>query len=272
VSVRNNARSGSIACKLDGTKQGNFMFGLFAGSSKQKQILKSPIVSFALEEWDRRLKDKDVAQFSDALKQRWRDQLIDTLSDIVQAENPFMKMRECLADAVVSTAYYNVLMKHRIDQHGKPISAISHPKLSWCLSDHIFEIALKEESFRKFIEAHGENMNDLLDYILYAYRLNHAKMSAVNAARIMMKDYVEGEDWFQQFYISMCIWEEDTLRKEIGIARLFNEEEQSKGLDGLKYWAFEDFVKSGNKLPHRDWQELRAGPGNLDRGIGGVSA
>jgi hypothetical protein len=54
----------------------------------------------------------------------------------------------------------------------------------------------------------------------------------------------------------MCIWHEDTLRKEIGIERLFTEEEQSKGLDGTKYWAFEDFVKSGSKLPHRDWQEL----------------
>ena len=91
-------------------------------------------------------------------------------------------------------------------------------------------------------------MNGLLDYILYAYRLNHAKMSAINATRIMTKDYVEGEDCFQQFYISMCIWEEDVIRKEIGIGSLFSEEEQSKGVDGLKYWAFEDFVRSGIKF------------------------
>src|SRR5262245_53260922 len=97
------------------------MFGLFAGSSKQKQILKNPIVSFALEEWDRRINDKNlqtISQLSATLKQGWRDQLIDTLSQIVHAENPFMKMREHLADAVLATAYYNVLMNHRIDQYG----------------------------------------------------------------------------------------------------------------------------------------------------------
>ena len=232
----------------------------FKARQGQKALHRSPVVSFALEEWDRRVKDKTAAldQFSDAAKQGWRNQLIDILSQIVQAENPFMKMREQLTEAVLATSHYNVLMKHRIDEHGNPISAISHPKISWRLSDHIYEIAKKEEKFRNFIEAHGENMNGLLDYILYAYRLNRAKMSAINATRIMMNDYVEGEDWFQQFYISMCIWEEDVIRKEIGIGSLFSEEEQSKGVDGLKYWAFEDFVKSGIKLPHRGWQHLYA--------------
>jgi hypothetical protein len=236
------------------------LFERFKARQSNKALLRGPVVSFALDEWDRRVKDKNVAlnEFSDELKQRWRDQLIDTLSQIVNAQNPFMKMRERLADAVATTAYYNVLMKHHIDERGNPISVISHPKISWRLSDHIFEIAQKEEKLQNYIEAHGENMNDLLDYILYAYQLNHARMSAVNAARIMMKDYVEGEEWFSQFYISMCIWHEDALRKEIGIATLFSEEEQSKGLDGIKYWAFEDFVKSGNKLPHRDWQHLYA--------------
>jgi hypothetical protein len=236
------------------------LFERFKARQGNKALLRNPVVSFALEEWDRRVKDKNVSlnQFSDAAKQGWRDRLIGILSEIVQAENPFMKMREHLSDAVVSTAYYNVLMKHRIDQYGNPISPISHPKLSWRLSDHIFEIAQKEPKLRSYMESHGENMNDLLDYILYAYQINHAQMSAINAARIMMKDYVEGEEWFPQFYISMCIWEEDVIRKEIGLPRLFSEGEQSKGLDGLKYWAFEDFVKSGNKLPHRDWQQLYA--------------
>ncbi len=132
-------------------------------------------------------------------------------------------------------------MKHRVDQYGDPISAISHPRISWRLSDHIFEIAKKEDNFRNFIEAEGEDMNDLLDYVLLLYQSNHARMSALNAARIMMKDHIEGESWFQQFYISMCIWHEDRLRKEIGIQSLFNEEEQEGlrrplSIGNLKIW------------------------------------
>jgi hypothetical protein len=167
-------------------------------------------------------------------------------------------MRECLADAVVTTSYFEVLMKHRVDKQGNPISSISHPKISWRLSDRIFEIAQREETIRAFVDAHGENMNELLDYILANYQSNYAYMSAINAARIMMRDYIEGENWFQQFYISMCIWQEDRIRKEIGIPSLFNEKDQPKGLGGLIYWSFLDFVKSGNDLPHRDWQKLYA--------------
>jgi hypothetical protein len=236
------------------------LFERFRARQGKKALLRNPVVSFALDEWDRRVNDTNfqINQVSDALKQRWRDRVIETLSEIVRAEIPFMKMRERLADAVMSTSYYNVLMKHRTDEYGNPISTISHPRLSWRLSDRIFEIAQKEEELRSYIEAHGENMNDLLDHILYACQSNHAYMSAINAARIMMKDYMDGEDWFEQFYISMCIWHEDRLRKEIGIASLFNEAQQSKGLDGMKYWAFDDLVRSGNKLPHRDWQLLNA--------------
>ena len=72
----------------------------------------------------------------------------------------------------------------------------------------------------------------------------------------MMKDTGDDEDWLPQFYISMCIWQEEMVRKEIGISSLFDKQEQSKGLDSVKYWAFKDFVKSGNKFPHRDWQQL----------------
>jgi hypothetical protein len=97
------------------------MFEQFKARQTQKALLRNPVVSFALEEWDRRVNDKNVeGKFSDALKQRSRSQLIDTLSQIVQAEKPFMKMHEQLADAVVITSNYNVLVKHRIDQYGNP--------------------------------------------------------------------------------------------------------------------------------------------------------
>jgi hypothetical protein len=72
----------------------------------------------------------------------------------------------------------------------------------------------------------------------------------------MMKDIGDDEDLLPQFYISMCVWQDDMVRKEIGISSLFNNQEQSKGLDGIKYWAFKEFVKSGSKFPHRDWQQL----------------
>ncbi len=54
----------------------------------------------------------------------------------------------------------------------------------------------------------------------------------------------------------MCVWHEDMVRKQIGLPSLFNTEEESNNLDSTKYWAFKNFVKSGNKLPHRDWQQL----------------
>jgi hypothetical protein len=72
----------------------------------------------------------------------------------------------------------------------------------------------------------------------------------------MMNDIGGDVDWLAEFYISMCIWQEDMVRKQIAIPSLFNNQEQLEGLDSTKYWRFKEFVKSGNKFPHRDWQQL----------------
>jgi hypothetical protein len=98
-------------------------------------------------------------------------------------------------------------------------------------------------------------VKELLEYVRYNYESNYAHLSAINAARTMMQDIGDDIDWLPQFYISMCIWQEDMLRKQIAIPSLFNNEEQSKGLDSVRYWKFKEFVKSGNKFPHRDWQQ-----------------
>jgi hypothetical protein len=220
--------------------------------------MNNQVVSFALQEWDRRINDAKfaISKSSFELKQRWRAEVLATLTEIVKAENSFLKLRDYLTNAVVTTSYYQVLMQHPRDENGNPISSISHPKISWRLSEHISEIATKDKKLRRFVEADGENMKDLLDYVRNNYELDYAYLSAINAVRTMMKDIGDDEDWLPQFYISMCIWQEDMVRKNIRISSLFNKQEQSRGLDGIKYWAFKDFVKSGNKFPHRDWQQL----------------
>jgi hypothetical protein len=220
--------------------------------------MNTEIVSVALQEWDRRLNDSRLAisKSSSELKQRWRTEVLGTLNDIVQANESFLKLRDCLTNAVVTTSYHQVLMRHPRDGNGNPISSISHPKLSWRLSEHILEIAQRDKKLRRFVVAYGENKKELLDYVRFNYEWNHAHLAALNAARTMMKDIGDDEDWLPQFYISMCIWQEDVVRKQIGMSSLFNAQEQSKGLDGIKYWAFKEFVKSGNKFPHRDWQQL----------------
>jgi hypothetical protein len=219
--------------------------------------MSNQIVSFALQEWDRRINDEKfaISKSSFELKQRWRAEVLATLTEIVEAENSFLKVRDYLTNAVVTTSYYQVLMQHPRDENGNPISSISHPKISWRLSEHISEIAAKDKKLRRFVEAHGENMKDLLDYVRNNYELDYAYLSAINAVRTMMKDIGDDEDWLPQFFISMCIWQEDMVRNNIQISSLFNKQEQSKGLDGIKYWAFKDLVKTGHKFPHRDWQE-----------------
>ena len=220
--------------------------------------MNTEIISFALQEWDRRLNDSRLAigKSSVELKQRWRTEVSGTLNDIAQANDSFLKLRDYLTNAVVTTSYYQVLMQHPRDDHGNPISSISHPKLSWRLSEHVLEIAQKDKKLRRFVVAHGENIKELLDYVRYNYEWNHANLSALNAARTMMKDLGDDEDWLPQFYISMCVWQEDMVRQQIGMSSLFNTQEQSNGSESIKYWAFKKFVKSGNKFPHRDWQQL----------------
>lgn len=73
------------------------------------------------------------------------------------------------------------------------------------------EIAQKDKKLRRFVVAHGENMKELLDYVRFIYESNCAHLLAINAARTMMKDIGDDEDWLPQFYISMRVWQEDIV-------------------------------------------------------------
>ncbi len=105
------------------------------------------IVSFALQEWDRVLSDSriSISKSSFELKQRWRAEVSRTLKDIVAANNSFIKLRDYLTNAVVTTSYYQVLMQHLQDDHGTPLSSISHPKISWRLSE--WKLRTRTKSF-----------------------------------------------------------------------------------------------------------------------------
>jgi hypothetical protein len=220
--------------------------------------MNSKIVLFALQEWDRVLSDNRIAisKSSFELKQRWRAEVLGALNDIVQANDTFLKLRDYLANAVVTTSHYQVLMQHHRDNYGTPLSSISHPKISWRLSEHILEIAEKDKKLRRFVVAHGEHTNVLLDYVRYNFEWNYAQLSSINVVRTMLSDTGDDEDWLPQFFIAMCVWQEDMVRRQIKMPSLFSTQEQSNGVDSIKYRAFKKFVKSGNKFPHRDWQQL----------------
>jgi hypothetical protein len=166
------------------------------------------IISFASQEWDRVLHDTRfaISKSSFELKERWRAEVSGTLKNIVEADNSFLKLRDYLTNAVVTTSYYQVSMKHPVDDHGTPISSISHPKISWRLSHHILEIAHKDKKLQRFVVAHGENTKELLDYVRFNFEPHYAQLTALNAARTTMEDVGDDEDWLPQFYISMCIW------------------------------------------------------------------
>lgn len=78
------------------------------------------IVLFALKEWDRVLNDSRISlsQPPFELKQRWRAQVSGTLNDIAEADNSFLKIRDYLTNAVVTTSYYQVLMQQPRDDYG----------------------------------------------------------------------------------------------------------------------------------------------------------
>jgi hypothetical protein len=101
--------------------------------------MNDPIVLYVLQEWDRRINDKRfaISEAAFELKQRLRGEVSGTLKDIVRAENSFLKLRDYLTNAVVTTSYYQVLMQHPRDENGNPISSISHPKLSWRIGPHL---------------------------------------------------------------------------------------------------------------------------------------
>lgn len=193
--------------------------------------------------------DGVLAYFSEENKERLIGRFYQTVFDIAQAENPFLKMREVLASYVCSIASYQVLC---LTEEEKADSNYADcPYISGSLYRHI-------EDYVKYNDELGElkwknpdmSSKDLISFCnarcaLYAFYVN-----GMNYVRLESDDFDDKKDWLIPFIRSMLISEEYQVREKLNLPNLLPD-----SLEALKYSTFLNLVINGHSNPFYQWEK-----------------
>lgn len=217
----------------------------------------------ALQNWQRSLLGRSLALHTNqyfsqyprlsALTQETKDQLVgdfdQTIIAILQANNPFLAMRERLALYVVGHATLQVWCLTEAEKQVMSFSAC--PWISGELHHHILRASENNDELAELKWKFPEmSKDDLVSYcntqcVVHLYYVN-----GLNIVRGQFDDIDEGKDWLRPFTQSMLIWQEDQVREELGLPSLL-----ADSLGGLKHSTFMDMVRNGSKNPYFEWEK-----------------
>jgi hypothetical protein len=163
------------------------------------------------------------------------------------ATNPFLAVRELIANYVLAFASIQVLTlkpEEKTDAFyaGCPYISGELYKHIQAAADHHAELkqlkwthdSLSDEELMSFCNTRGAV---LLYYV-----------NGLNIVRRADKDFDANKDWFRPFIKSMLIWQEDTYRRNLGLPPLLPDPTAA-----LEYSAFLNAVTNGAPNPYYDW-------------------
>ena len=177
---------------------------------------------------------------------------------ILSSDNPRMKNREFLANAVIRCADIQVLIMppppHEDETHMRGRCGITG-ELKLKLMD-IFRVNKKlQEMFHSF---DGEpDFDDIFSSLLYSYHFAAAEMNVYGMLRYIFDDFnpVEERDWLGPFFLSMCAFSEAKYRSELKLPSSLNEDPESRvTIRSLIYSTFLNFVMRGDRYPDLTWE------------------
>lgn len=188
-----------------------------------------------------------LAKTSEQFKKERLDETFSVLQKIDNSENPFMTLREALADQVVSCAYFSVLTMSKEDGFASEGHYISGE-----LWQHIGELSKHNELVKRVVWDTGQEWadNDVIDLCNLRKDVHLFNIRVLNVYREKMKDTGQNKDWLNPFLKCMCIWQEDTYRKTISLPSLL-----PNALDALKYSTFMNMVTNGVHNPLYEFEQ-----------------
>lgn len=190
-----------------------------------------------------------LASFSEEGKNKIIMEFYNQIFMILQAENPFLAMRESLASYSIEYARYQILCLTAEEKSETFYSEC--PYISGELYKNIDRIVEFNDELGELKWKQSDISNDeLIEFcntrsLLFLYYLN-----GINYVRSELQDMDKEKDWLRPFIKSMLIWEEDQVREKIGLPRLL-----PNSLDALKHSSFMNLVIDGYNNPFYEWEK-----------------
>jgi len=189
------------------------------------------------------------AEMDEADKQETIRDFYKLIAEVLQAENPGVKLRESLANYVISFAELQVLCLTEDEKTGAFYADC--PYISGQLH-HDIEKAIPHVEFLR--EAQWRNADLTGKSLVGLCNARSARwlfiINGLNLVRIEFKDFDDQKDWFRPFLQAMMIWEEDLLRGKMQFPRLLPDL-----IEGLQYSAFMNLVVNGWPNPYYEWEK-----------------
>jgi len=191
------------------------------------------------------------AEMEPESKQELVTDLHQRVNEILQAENPVIKLRESLANYMILHAELAVLClteEEKRDQFYADCPFISG-QLHREIQKAVPHVEFLREAKCKFPDVSAEEFVALCNarsiWLLFY-------VNGFNDVRYYLKD-CDKEDWFHPFNRAMMIWHEDWLRGKMGLPCLLPDK-----LDELKYATFVNLVVDGAPNPYCEWERAWA--------------
>ena len=176
------------------------------------------------------------------------------VSRICNTTDPVMTCREALAAVMLKSAAYQVLV---IPPSPEPDDSglRSQPGITGELNAHLPRACEKNDELRSamFDETDEEDFEALWPIFQRLHWEVLWLRETLNATRIALGDYVEGDDWYLPFLHASCVHLEHTIRWELELPTAFDESIAREA--AATYAVFSDIVLSGAVNPAAEWRD-----------------
>jgi hypothetical protein len=236
------------------------MFEKLLGGLKSRKAAQNPKERQIFESVTNRLwtvlndKSQGIGQhWSEGGKQKLVSDIIADISRGLSAPNPIQAVRMRTIEFMILSAKFDVL----IMQKPTPFFYLSGE-----LKERIPELAQADKELEEFFSELGEaptSFEKMWDSILAKYWVMHLYMNTYNIVRQILKDSDDSgkKDWFQPCYISLCVWQENKYRQELGLPLTI--EGDAADLKAICHsswiWKAEEGHKNLRMVWERAWEE-----------------
>jgi len=221
------------------------------GKRAVEVIARHPVLGTALSYVRDTLNDTTQGigkHWSDKGKQKLLAQVVGDVEKCLNQPNPVQVVRMRTIEFMLLAAQFDVLIMQ---------TPTKHKWLSGELKQYIPELAKSDATLREFFGEQEEpptDFNSMWDLVLMRYWVLNLHMSAFNQARFALDDGSKDptKDWFRPCYYSLCIWQENTYRTELGMPLSIDGAQADLKSTMLSTWI--QRADEGHKLLRHEWE------------------
>ena len=175
--------------------------------------------------------------------------LMQHVMDVVNAENPFIALRDEIAGQVLIYSEYQVLCL--TEEEKKEFDFSNCPYISGELYKDIDKADKYMTELDEFKWKNPDITNEqLISYCNSKSLVSLYYMNGINLLRREFDDYDDEKDWFKPFIESQLIAQEYLARDKMELPQLIGD-----SIEYLKYSTFLNLVRNGHENPLYEWEK-----------------